>query len=77
MRKDINYEVTKIFNNITKTHYTPTSKNEEKLNKKKYITTKVAIGDLPFLKPGQGEVKVIFNKKIENDYINKILREDT
>jgi DNA (cytosine-5)-methyltransferase 1 len=72
VRKDINYEVTKIFNNITKTHYTPTSKNEEKLNKKKYITTKVAIGDLPFLKPGQGEVKVIFNKKIENDYINKI-----
>jgi DNA (cytosine-5)-methyltransferase 1 len=72
VRKDINYEVTEIYNNITKTHYTPTSTNDEKLNKKKYITTRDAIGDLPFLKPGQGEVRVIFNKKIENDYIKKI-----
>lgn len=72
VRKDINNEINNIFNNIIKTHYTPNSSNDEKFNKKKYITTKEAIGDLPFLKPGQGKIKLKFNSKLNNDFLKKI-----
>lgn len=72
VRKDINYDINKIFNNIIKTHYPPNSNSDEKLNKEKYITVKEAIGDLPFLKPGQGKVKLTFNSKLNNNYLKKI-----
>jgi DNA (cytosine-5)-methyltransferase 1 len=75
VRKDINYSVDTIFKNIIKTHYTPSSKADEKFNKKKYITTKEAIGDLPFLKPGEGAIKSNFNIKTKNDYLKKIRSE--
>ena len=51
IRKDINYDIKKIFSDIKKTHYAPDCKNNEKI-KKKFVTVRDAISDLP-LKPGQ------------------------
>ena len=65
VRNDINFEIKKIFNNIKKTHYTPTSNDKEKSKKKKYHTVHNAIGDLPSLKPGEGQI--ISNFKIKKN----------
>ena len=66
VRNDINFDIKKIFNNIKKTHYTPTSNDKEKSKKKKYHTVHNAIGDLPTLKPGEGQI--ISNFKIKKNY---------
>ena len=70
IKKGINYDINRIFNNIIKTHYAPNAKKKEQL--KKYITTKEAISDLPFIKPGEGKIISNFKKKEKNDYIKKI-----
>ena len=76
IRKDINYDVEKIFEDINKTHYVPNSTKLEKLNKIKYVTVKDAIVDLPKLKPGQGKIETKFKSKLKNEYIKKIRKQN-
>ena len=73
VRKDIDLAPEDIYSSIEKTHYTPESNKEERLNKKKYVTVSDAIKDLPFLEPSQGE-KEINNYQVNkwNPYLNKM-----
>ena len=72
VRNDINYDVNEIFKNIIKSHYLPFSDNSEKKNKKKFVSVKEAISDLPIIKPGQGKIVCKFKSKIRNEYLKKI-----
>ena len=72
VRKNIKYDIESIFNNIQKTHFNPSLNKDKKNNKIKYVNVKEAIGDLPFLKPGEGEKRVNFKVKKWNNYISKI-----
>lgn len=76
IRKDIKYEISKIFNNILKTHYTPLSLKQEKKNKKKFITVRNAIFDLPRIKPGEGKTIIKFKSNFNNDFLKKIRKKN-
>ena len=45
-----------IFKNIVKSHYVPFSDSEDRKDKKKFISVKEAIFDLPKIKPGEGKL---------------------
>jgi len=72
VRKDLNYEPKKIYNNIKKTHYLPGASTEEKLKKKKYTTVRDAIADLPPLTPGQGETETTYKIKRWTEYLEQL-----
>ena len=74
IRNDINFDIKKIFNNIKKTHYTPTSNNKDKSKKKKYLTVHNAIGDLPSLKPGEGQIISNFKTKKNCKLLDHVAR---
>jgi len=72
VREDVDIEPSEIYKNIIKTHYLPDSNDYDKKGKTKFITVKDAIEDLPFLKPGEGDV-VIDHKIVKwNKYLSKI-----
>ena len=73
VRNDINLAPEEIYDNIKRTHYTPGSNREEKYNKKKYVTVRDAIYDLPSIKPSEGD-EIINNFKVKkwNPYLDKI-----
>ena len=72
LRKDINYKIENLYKNIIKTHYLPCSKPIESIGKIKYTTVRDAIGDLPSLKPGEGEKVINHIVKDLNNYLKKI-----
>ena len=76
VRNDIKIDPKEIYNSIIKTHYNPDSNANEKSNKKKFVTVKDAISDLPHLKPGDGE-KLIKHKIIKwNEFLETIRKKD-
>lgn len=78
VRKDIPIPPKDIYNSIIKTHYNPKSSEEERKNKKKYVTVRDAIADLPALKPGEGEAMVKHHISTWNDFLESIRsKEDT
>ncbi|MAI59561.1 MAG: restriction endonuclease [Rickettsiales bacterium] len=72
IRKDINLNIEDFFKLLKKTHYCPDSHEKEKKKKKKFISVREAISDLPRLLPGEGEVKIKFNVKKWNPFLKKM-----
>ena len=72
VRKDIEIDPEEIYNGIIKTHYNPVSSVEEKKNKKKYVTVKDAIYDLPSIKPGEGEKIIEHDVDKWNNYLSTV-----
>ena len=68
VRKDIDLDPLDVYNSIKKTHSVD--------GKKKYVTVREAICDLPKLQPGEGNNEVSFVTSADNDFINKIKSKD-
>ena len=76
VRKDLNINPKEIYSGIIKTHYNPDSLDDEKKGKKKYVTVKDAIYDLPSIKPGEGEKRIEHNVDKWNEYLSKVRSEN-
>jgi DNA (cytosine-5)-methyltransferase 1 len=74
VRKDLNINAEDVYKEILKTHYSPEMEiKNEILNRKKYLTVKDAILDLPKLQPGEGEEEVYHKIEKKNAYL-KLMR---
>lgn len=76
VRRDLRIDPKDVYRAIVKTHYLPEASAKEKKGKKRYVTVREAIGDLPELLQGQGNKIVQYpNNYIDcNEYI-KLIRE--
>lgn len=72
VRNDINIEPTEMYESIVKTHYDPEMPEKERKGLKKYVTVREAIGELPSLRPGQGEAIVPFAYSFDNEFLKRI-----
>ena len=72
VRKDIDYDISVLYNNIVKTHYDPETLDSEKQNLKRFVTVQDAIGDLPPVLPGQDASTAQFNYPCNNEFLKLI-----
>ncbi len=72
VRKDISIEPEAVYASIVKTHYDPDMKEIDRKNLRRYVTVREAIGELPFLKPGDGEQITPFKYSMDNDFLVRI-----
>lgn len=73
VRKDItSCKIEDVYNSIQKTHYSPETLKEERKGLKHYVDVKMALGDLPFVLPGQDASTLNFNYPCDNDFLKSI-----
>lgn len=75
LRKDItSLTIEDVYNSIQKTHYSPETPIEERYKMKRYVDVRDAIGDLPYVEPGQDASTPKFNYPCDNDFLKSIGR---
>ena len=73
VRKDLPFAPEEMYSSILKTHYDPEMAESERENLKKFVTVKDAIGELPFLREGEGEKVIDFKSNRDNDFLKSIV----
>ena len=72
VRKDIDKtSVTKLYNDVIKTHWNPETPLEEREGRKKFVDVKQAIGDLPAVEPGNDASTENFDYPCDNAFLKK------
>ena len=73
VRKDIDKtSVTKLYNDVIKTHWNPETPLEEREGRKKFVDVKQAIGDLPAVEPGNDASTENFDYPCDNAFLRRI-----
>ena len=73
VRKDIDKtSVTKLYNDVIKTHWNPETTLEEREGRKKFVDVKQAIGDLPAVEPGNDASTENFDYPCDNAFLRRI-----
>lgn len=73
VRKDIDKtSVTKLYNDVIKTHWNPETPLEECEGRKKFVDVKQAIGDLPAVEPGNDASTENFDYPCDNAFLRRI-----
>jgi DNA (cytosine-5-)-methyltransferase len=73
IRKDItSCEIEEVYNSIQKTHYSPETPEEERGTLKHYVDVRAALGDLPFVLPGQDASTPAYEYPCNNDFLKAI-----
>lgn len=73
VRKDIDKtSVTKLYNDVIKTHWNPETPLEEREGRKKFVDVQQAIGDLPAVEPGNDASTENFDYPCDNAFLRRI-----
>lgn len=73
VRNDIEgKDVKELYADVTKTHYGKDSVEKERGKLKRFVDVRDAIGDLPFVLPGQDVSTNAFNYKCENEFLRRV-----
>lgn len=73
VRKDIdNKDVIDLYNDVIKTHWSPDTEIESRKGLKKFISVKEAIGDLPYVEPGEDASTDTYNYPCDNAFLKRI-----
>lgn len=73
VRKDIDKtSVTKLYNDVIKTHWNSETPLEEREGRKKFVDVKQAIGDLPAVEPGNDASTENFDYPCDNAFLRRI-----
>lgn len=73
VRKNLeDVSVNDLYNNLIVTHWNPDTSYENRINKKKYVDVRQAIGDLPPVEPGDDGSLDAFEYKCDNEFLKRI-----
>lgn len=75
VRRDIDVRPQDVYKAIVKTHYLPDADESDKDGRKKFVTVRDAIGDLPHIQQGGGAVRATYTNSYQdcNEYV-KLMR---
>lgn len=73
VRKDIkNKDVLDLYRDVIKTHWNPETEEANRKGRKKFISVKQAIGDLPMVAPGEDASTLTFDYPCNNSFLKRI-----
>ena len=72
VRKDIDKDVIQLYLDVKKTHWNPETPEEDKKGRIKFVSVKEAIGDLPYVEPGQDASCKEFDYPCDNEFLKRI-----
>ena len=72
VRKDLNMDTIKLYNDVIKTHWSPETPECERKGRKHFVDVRAAIGDLPPVEPGCDASTPEYNYPCNNEFLKKI-----